>query len=509
MAVTRRAAAAAALLLVAAIAGCGGDPELWARWNAERLLWRARRLEARAAAGDPVAWQRAAAALDRVAALRHAPAGAPPAAGPRTRDVAALAGTAALLRARLDAVAGREADAERAYARVATDWAGIDSVAVAARAARAVLLERLARDREAVAEWGGLARRAASPDSAGVAPWTACRTAAAEAVRLLARLGRTAEADSLGDAASAALGAEAARMADRTIADDLWAAVAELRRRAGHYDAARAALRAALSEPGADDARAARVLELATLSREALEPDTAVRYAAWAAHEFSGDIANSAMLELAHAWEDAGVADSSLPVYKRLIEQLPSMGGLAARARLDRARLLDRTGHWEAARAELRALAMMQPTDPCGQAALVEIVRHHVREGEAVFARVESSHALETLDRLLAVQGDAALRVEALGARAEVLALMGRAAAAESVYAGAWRAYPDLPAAAFAGWRAARVADSLLHDPRDAAALYRDLAARSADPDIRWRARQRLAADATPARGTPAAGGSR
>jgi hypothetical protein len=215
-------------------------------------------------------------------------------------------------------------------------------------------------------------------------------------------------------------------------------------------------------------------------------------YATWASQEFAGPVARQATFTLAHAWDEAGVADSSLAVYKRLIEVLPAMGDLAARARLDRARLLDRMGHWEAARAELRALSMMQPTHPCGEAALVEIVRHHVREGESVFATIEAKHAMMTFDQLLAMQGDPALRLETIMNRAEVQALMGQRQDAQRNDAAAWRQYATLPAAAFAGWRAARLADSALASPIAAEDLYRELATRAADREMRWRARLEL-----------------
>jgi tetratricopeptide (TPR) repeat protein len=203
-------------------------------------------------------------------------------------------------------------------------------------------------------------------------------------------------------------------------------------------------------------------------------------------------VALEATLELAHAWDAAGVADSSLAVYKRLIEALPPTGDLAARARFDRARLLDAMGHWDAARAELRALAMMQPTHPCGEAALVEIVRHHVREGESVFAAVETKHAMDTFDQLLAIQGDPGLRLETMMNRADVYALTGHPAEAQREYASAWRQQMSLPAASIAGWRAARLADSALADPVSARNLYRELAGHAGDLDVRWRARQRL-----------------
>ena len=500
---TRRIARAAlaasfAACVLGALAGCGGDPDLWARYHAERLLWKARRAVAIAQLGlhDPAGKAAAGAtqALDRV--VRAYPperwATGDALERPRARDVARLSGAAALLRASLDERAEHDAAAELRYANAALAYAAIESVAVAARVGSARVLERLGRNDAAAAAWIGLAQHAGELDSAGVAPWSARLAAPAEAVRLLRLLGRGAQAESVRASAATRLAAAAGRFAGTPVADDLWDTLAQLQRQSSRYAEARAAMRAALSEPGADECRPERVLELAILSREARLPDTALVYATWAARDFAGPVALEATRALAHAWEDAGVADSALAVYKRLIEGLPPLGDLAARARLDRARLLDAMGHWEAARAELRALAMMQPTHPCGVAALVEIVRHHVREHESVFAAVETKHAMDTFEHMLATQGDPGVRLETMMARAEVYALTGRPLDAQREYAGAWRQQRSLAAAAMAGWRAARMADSALGDPPAARELYLELARHAADLDVRWQARQHL-----------------
>ncbi len=494
--------------LVLGAGGCSGEHDLWERYRAERQLWRARRFLGLAGAGvstTPAAAElRAAVALEKVVSAfppeRWATAEA--LRRPGAQDVARLSGTAALLRVGMDERAGRAEATERGYATCARAFAGVDSVAVAARAGHARALERLGRDEEAATIWLELALRAAEPDSAGLAPWTVRLTAPAEAVRLLEHAGRRMAADSVRARSAAHLETLARQLTGTRVAEDLWDAIAGMWRQGGDPDRARAAVRAALAEPTGGDRRADRVLQLATLSQEAREPDSARVYAAWAAREFAGPVAMEATLTLAHAWADAGVADSALAVYKQLIEVLPPMGDLAARARLDRAGLLDRIQHWEAARAELRALAMMQPTHPCGVAALVEIVRHHVREGESLFATVETKHALETFDHLLATQGDPGVRLETMMARADVLSLMGQTDAALREYTAAWREQQLLPAAAVAGWRAARLADSALSQPVVARELYTELAHGAADLEVRWRARQHLA-NSTPAVNAP------
>ena len=266
------------------LTGCLGDPDLWARYHAERLLWKARRTVAIADFGlnDPQGGRiaRAASALEQVVGAF------PPerwARGPalhraRARDVAQLSGTAALLRARLDERAGNDESAEARFARAADAYAAIDSVAVAARAGRAQALERLGQNAAAAAMWVELAQHAAELDSAGVAPWSVRLEAPAEAVRILRLIDRPATADSVREAATTRLAAAAARRAGQPLAGELWGTIAQLQRRSGRYFVARSALRAALMEPGGEQLRPARVLELAVLSREAREPDSTVVY---------------------------------------------------------------------------------------------------------------------------------------------------------------------------------------------------------------------------------------
>ena len=115
-----------------------------------------------------------------------------------------------------------------------------------------------------------------------------------------------------------------------------------------------------------------------------------------------------------------------------------------------------------------------------------------------MFAAVETKHAMDTFDHMLATQGDPGVRLETMMARADVFALTGRPADAQREYADAWRQQISLPAASVAGWRAARLADSALADPPRARQLYLELARRAADLDVRWRARQRLGVSGAP-----------
>ena len=74
-------------------------------------------------------------------------------------------------------------------------------------------------------------------------------------------------------------------------------------------------------------------------------------------------------------------------------------------------------------------------------------------------------------------------------ARAGVLALSGRAAEGRREYAEVWARGREAPEAAFAGWRAARLADSVLGDRAGAASLYEQLARYARDRTVRRLAR--------------------
>ncbi len=502
-----RRVATAGLALVA-LAGCGTPArDLWARYRAERMLWRSDRLVSAALIQSTTREGRtavqAARALDAIIASFPPDewVGAP-AERPAARDVARLAGVAALERAALEERAGRDAEAVARYQVVARQWAGNDSIVVEAEAARARGLERLAHDDAAAAQWLDLAARprVLTDDGRHVRP--PVLAAPGEAVRLLAVLGRTAAADSVAARSAAAFAAAATALAGRPAGAELWWTVGDLRAREHDPEGARVALRRALADTTLGVRRAEVVLALAERAAEARLPDSAAAYAAWAARDFDTRTAARAALAEAGAWEAAGVADSAWAVYKQLVETLPVTEDLAGAARFGRALLLERMGRWESARPELRTLAMLQPTDPYGIEALVQIVRHHVTKGEQVLANIESRHALESLEQLLETQRDPEVLVRVHAAHAEILALIGRPAEAETELRRTWDDAAWQPVAARAGWRAARLADSVLSRPADAAALYHDLSARARDPEVRRLALATVSGRATPPAGT-------
>ena len=124
------------LLLLPFLAGCG-DPDLWARWRAERTLWdahrRADRVLLRPDGPRPQDWamleRRFQKALDQFPAERWAPLA--PGGGP-ARDVAAASGDAALVLGELAARQGRDDQAVERWRAVAVDYSTLPDVVLPA-----------------------------------------------------------------------------------------------------------------------------------------------------------------------------------------------------------------------------------------------------------------------------------------------------------------------------------------------------------------------------------------
>jgi len=488
---------ALAALTVATVAGCHPSRDLWQRWRAEKMLWQARQddAEARDGHGSDVIL----AAGRETSMLESVMAAFPPAAWttdaawqrPIARDVARLTATAALLRAGVDERDGRDLAAELRYQRIASDFARMDSVTVLANAGRARCLERIDKLEDSQAAWLQLAARDPATGPGGDARRTVLE-AADEAARMLDLLGQKRSADSLRRAAAVRIEAAAAALGRDSAATELRVAASALFAGAGDEPAARAELVRALGTAGSPPSQAAVLLALVDRCRAAALPETARIYAARLRGGLRPSDAWEAELMVAHAWEAAGVADSALAVYKRLVESLPEGSDLSARARLGRALELERQGRWEIARAELRTLSTLYPLHECGLTALVRVVRHSVEEGDNELAAVEARHAQAEIDELLGSQGDADVRLRVHRARAELLSLQGHAAEASRELWSVWTLDPRRPGAVEAGWLAARLADSAVSDTARAHMLYSELARQTIDLDVRREARQRL-----------------
>ncbi len=483
----------AAGIVVAGLAGCRGNADLWDRYRSERMLWKAQRLAAGATA-DRARESRAAMALEAI------PTAFPPSvwtaadawARPMGREIARNAASAALLRARLDEDAERAAVAVTGYARVASEWGRVDSVRVLANAGRARCLERLDRDAEALDAWYALASRDVATAPGGEARGRLLE-APRRAAEWLAATGRPEAADSLRRAAALGFAAATVALGGDSTVMDVRIAGADLLDQAGDHALARNELRKALASVRSAHRRAAIWLALVRSAAAEDAPDSAGACVDAMETEISGPPARFAEQALARCWARRNVADSALAVYKRLVERSPDGADPAAEARLERASLLERQDRWEVARADLRTLATLFPSHPCGLAARVRIVRHSVEKGETELAAVEARHTLLELDDQLSRQGDPESRIRVRMARAEVMTMAGRGAEALDDLDAIWRLEGRRAMAVPAGWLAARLADSALSRPDQAHLWYTRLAEQSKDLGVRRMAREGLA----------------
>lgn len=491
MKLARPALLALALVL---LAGCG-DPVLWDRWRAERDLYHAARAARRAEAPDagPAAHAAAERLLDALA--REFPAsrwGSPPARGP-ARDVAVAASRAALARARLAAARGDHEEALARWRAALAAWGALPGAVVAARVGAAQALDRLGRGEEALAERRALAALdpLGDPDRSGPAPQVlAAPAAVADELR---DLGREAEARDVLLEADARFAAALERAQGRD-ALAIARALAAVRVARGDGAGALAALRTTFAGLRAWEVPP-RAVTLAGVALDAALPDSAIAYARWAASASnSRSVAGPALVLAARAWEAKGLEDSALAAYDALEDRWPDPGAVGPEALFRRARLLQRRGQWESARATFSALVASAPASPFALRAHGLVVRHHLDERQFELARLEGDNAIERLEYLLATNRDPDVQRDAGLARAGLLQDLGRSARAESVLVDLWRRFPEDSATESAALRGASLAEHRPGGRAAAAALYGELARRAASAPVRRAAARRLEA---------------
>lgn len=482
--------------LALALAGCG-DTDLWARWRADRALYHARRAAdavlARGPSADPAARADAEAALEAIEGAFPATRwGTPPASGP-ARDVALAASRAALLRARLAAAAGEDAAALGLWRAARARWGALPGATVEAHAGAAAALERLDRDDEALQERLALAALdpMGDPDRVGPSPEVIAAPVAVAAE--LRAAGRAGEAAELLAAAEGRFAAALARVPPRH-ALAVATALAGLRASLGDVAGGLAALRTTLPGLRAWEAPV-RALSMASFALEAGEPDSAIAYARWASSAtYNRSVAGPALVLAARAWEALGVPDSALAAYDAVFERWTDPGAIGPEAHFRRARLHERLGQWERARAEFNALAAAAPTDRYAFLATLQVVKHHLEEGHFELARLEGAYAIERIEYLAATNLDPAVQRQAGLVRAELLLGLGFTARAESSLVDLWRRFPEDSATESAALRAASLAEHRPGGRAVAAALYDELARHAARVPVRREAARRRAA---------------
>lgn len=486
---------ALALLCATLLGGCG-EPDLWARWQAERACFHARRAAAavEARGKEAGARERAAAAAKLEAVTFAFPAtrwGDPPPRGP-ARDVAVASSSAALELAALAAAVGDQEGAVELWRAAREAWGRLPDVVVRSHAGAATALGRLGRFDEALEERVALASLdpLAGPGTDGPAPLVL--SAPLGAARDLRERGRDADADSLLASADLRFAAALSRAQGRGRLD-LARSLAGIRAARGDAAGALAALRVTLPELRAWEVPA-RHSEMGACALAAGEPDSALVYARLAAEGTTArTVAGPALVLEARAWEALERPDSALAAYDAIFDRWPDPGPVAPEAHFRRACLLESLGQWERARSEFSALTAAAPSHPRAFEATLRVVQHHLDAGEFELARVEGRSALERVQYLLATNRDPGVQLRAGALRGELQIALGQTAGAESTLVDLWRRFPEDSVAEAAALRGASLAE---HRPGGRAAateLYAELAAHAVFPAVRREARTRLA----------------
>ena len=480
--------AAPLLLLLPFLAGCG-DPDLWARWRAERALWDAHRqadkVLLRPDGPGREDWalleERFQAALNEFPAKRWVPlAGSN---GP-ARDVAAASGDAALVLGELSARQGRDEQAVERWQQVIQQYAPLPEVVLEARRAESEALARLGRHEEKLVVLRAVVDSTPLVDTRTRQLRTMVLATTRQLARELQDMGRDAEAAEVLRGAEQRFSAALLRPGtpDRS---SLAIALSDVRAALGDTPGSLAALRDALPLASASQ-KSTRLLALAEQALTLGAPDSVFDYARWAVTlNGSRQVAAPAMLLVARAFEARGQVDSSLATYDAIFERFNSLGPFEAETRYRRGLLLEKSGRWELARGEFRTLAASLPTHPLAFQGLRKVVQHHLDRGEFDLARVEGDATLGNLSRLLLNNRDPLVQREARGVSAEVLLALGRMAMAESSLVDLWQRFPGDSATEDAALRSARIAQHLPGGAKRARELFDELRRTAGNATVR------------------------
>lgn len=476
------------LLLLPFLAGCG-DPDLWARWRAERMLWdahrQADRVLLRPDGPRPQDWalleQHFQRALDAFPAERWVPlAGS---TGP-ARDVAAASGDAALVLGELSARQGHDEQAVERWQRVIQQYAPLPEVVLEARRAQSQALARLGRHEEKLRVLRAVVDSTPLVDARTRQLRTLVLATTRQLARELQDMGRDAEASEVLRGAEQRFSAALGRPGTPDQAS-LAVALSDVRAALADMPGSLAALRGALHLANPSQ-KPARLLGLAEQALSLGAPDSVFAYARWAESlNGSRQVAAPALLLVARAFEARGQTDSSLATYDALFERFNSLGPFEAETRYRRGLLLEKSGRWELARGEFRTLAASLPTHPLAFQGLRRIVQHHLDRGEFDLARVEGDATLANLSRLLANNRDALVQREARGVSAEILLALGRMAMAESSLVDLWQRFPGDSATEDAALRSARIAQHLPGGAARARELFDELRRTAGNATVR------------------------
>jgi tetratricopeptide (TPR) repeat protein len=494
------------IALVLLIPGCGSN-ELWIRWRAERLLWRATRFESRARNADPAsasaATDRALRALAQVSERYPARRWVPRAARGDTlaRDIARVSGQAGLLAGGLEVRRERYPAAVAIFDRVARDYEPVWPTAFEARLAMADAIEISGDTLGAIPAWEAAARlgRVVDPDSDRVSERSFAAAARVLAFHRDAR--RSASADSLVATLTEATDRELSVHARDSLAAPLWIQRAMLHATRGTTKSdsiARSSLFRALTHRfGAPFAREAMM----ALGEDDLEdgaPDSAIVWARRAeAISVPWELGEAIDLET-RGWEASGQLDSAAVALDRLAGTRHLPVGVGTLARYREALLLEQTGKWELARTAYHSVIASDPISPHSFDAMERLVRHHAGV-EPDMAEGEARWGFDQIRRTLDTVRDPGVRARARLAQARMLAMIGDSQGALDAYQSLWNDAPGLPEGVTAAFEAAELA-AHLNDRGRAVSLLEELALRATTEIDRDRARKAAQALVSPTR---------
>jgi tetratricopeptide (TPR) repeat protein len=480
------------------LAGCG-DPDLWARFQAERAMWRANRLIQRITIQPRLATARdydcAEAACERLVSSFPAAVWATPErlGDPVAREVAVHSARAALALGRIAEIAGRHDAALERYEAVLNDWGQLREAGLEAAVSRASVFEGAGRTEEAAAAWARVVTSFDVHDPAG-RPVDDVLAAPRRAAALERELGREQVAVAILREGQAKLLRRLEVESDSARAAIWWEFLARDRSAAGEPQTALEAWRRAL-EAAPPEAAVARIrLAMADEALELGRPDSALVTLVPLLSAQRLETRLDAFILRGRAFAARGQMDSALAAWDAVADDHPNSIEAAARARFLRGVTLEAAGRWDEGRAEFRGLGAAYPAHRLAIEAMGRIVEYHARQGQAELARLEGLRAIDALDRLILRQRDLDVQFEARRMRARLLDRAGPASEACDALTEFWRRYPRSRDGQAAGLRAAALADSVLHDRARAVDLYREMATRELRSTVRAQVRARLGA---------------
>jgi tetratricopeptide (TPR) repeat protein len=468
-------------LLALACAGCGSR-SLYERYQAERMFWRAQRLERRVelhpSGASPADFALAARAYEAV--IRRYPPTTVQAESRLEdayfRDVAVISGRAAIGIGRLAEAQGHDDDALARYSSARDAYASVPPVRLEASLAYAHALERLDRLPQAVAAWGAIVEICPFVDARTGKPVDGVLDAPLHAAEIATRLEWWGRADSLlADAAGRYRAALEARPRD-DLAVALLLRLASAERRRGRPDEAAAALRSVLARRSRTAPPQDVVFTLGELWLGAGQPDSTLVYADWLDAAWHARSGAQALSLRARALEDRNEIAAALQAYQAFLDRYSQLDAACAYALMRRGALFERQGRWELARTEYHTLAVRFPVSQEAMHAMLHVASYYVAARDSAAARSEARASIERLDRLIAEYRDTDVELLARRTRADLELTVADWSAGYRSLCDLWARDQGSAVGEAAAFRAASLAEGPLHDRESALRIYRELA---------------------------------